>query len=293
MESKELQPVQTTSNGSLVESEVQRSIAEVQGAIMLAKRFPRDIVAATDRILNACQRRGLAEQALYSYSRGGSEITGPSIRLAEAIAQNWGNIQFGIRELSQQGGESTVETYAWDMETNTRQVKVFQVPHLRVTRSSRKTLDDPRDIYELVANNGARRLRACILGIIPGDIVEDAVAQCEKTIIAKADTGPDAVKKLVDAFSGQGVTKEMIEKKIGRRLDSIAPAQVVQMRKIFISIKDGMSGPADWFHELAVKASASFTMDPKDIKCPDCQKAKIDGACHNPSCPSAVPPGEE
>ena len=81
---------------------------------------------------------GLAQSAVYSYARGGSSVTGPSIRLAEMLAQNWGNIQYGIRELSSENGESTVEAFAWDVETNTRQTKVFQVPHIRYTRNGSK-----------------------------------------------------------------------------------------------------------------------------------------------------------
>ncbi|TQF18085.1 hypothetical protein FJU44_20095, partial [Acinetobacter baumannii] len=129
----------------------------------------------------------------------------------EMLAQNWGNIQYGIRELSSENGESTVEAFAWDVETNTRQTKVFQVPHIRYTRNGSKKLTDPRDIYELVANNGARRLRACILGVIPGDVIDDAVNQCEKTIHASADTSPEAVQKLVVAFEQFNVTKKDIE----------------------------------------------------------------------------------
>jgi hypothetical protein len=78
-----------------------RQIAEVQAAMMIARANPRDPIAAVDRILNACSRPGLAESGMYQYSRGGTDITGPSIRLAEAIAQQWGNFQFGIRELEQ------------------------------------------------------------------------------------------------------------------------------------------------------------------------------------------------
>ena len=60
------------------------------------------------------------------------------------LAQNWGNIQYGIRELSSENGESTVEAFAWDVETNTRQTKVFRfhifVIHamdLKINRSTR------------------------------------------------------------------------------------------------------------------------------------------------------------
>ena len=156
------------------------------------------------------------------------------------LAQNWGNIQYGIRELSSENGESTVEAFAWDVETNTRQTKVFQVPHIRYTRNGSKKLTDPRDIYELVANNGARRLRACILGVIPGDVIDDAVNQCEKTIHASADTSPEAVQKLVVAFEQFNVTKKDIEDYIQRRLDAITAANIVALRKIFTSLRDGM-----------------------------------------------------
>ena len=235
---------------ALVETASRREMAEVQGMIVLAKQFPRDEKRALDRILNACARPTMAEVAVYEYSRGGSPVTGPTIRVAEMIAQNWGNLQFGIRELEQRHGESTVEAFAWDLETNTRQSKVFQVPHLRHTRNGTTVLKDPRDIYEMVANQGARRLRACILGVIPGDVVEAATEQCEQTMRTKIDITPKSLKVMLDKFAAYGVTKEQIEARIQRRLDTITPAQFVNLRKIYNSLKDEMSKPEDWFPKL-------------------------------------------
>ena len=132
------------SNNAVAAAESDRAVQEVQASMIIAKKFPRDSMKALDRIINACTRPTLAETALYSYPRGGQEVTGPSIRLAEALAQEWGNIQFGIRELSSANGASTVEAFAWDMETNTRQVKVFQVGHQRYSRSGGlQELKDP------------------------------------------------------------------------------------------------------------------------------------------------------
>lgn len=235
--------------GVLGDAVAQREIAEVQAAMAIAKRFPRNQAKALDRILVACQRPTLAESALYSYARGGTDITGPSIRLAEVAAQQWGNITFGIRELDQRTGESTVEAFAWDLETNTRQTKTFQVKHYRHTKKGGYNLSDPRDIYELVANQGARRLRACILGIIPGDIIEAAVQECESTLKAKADISPEAVKKMVEVFAPYGVTKEMLETRIQRKLEGITPAQIISLRKVYNSLKDGMSKSLDWFDD--------------------------------------------
>lgn len=234
-------------SSAVVEIEQSKAIAEVQAAMVIAKRFPRNPIAAADRILNDCTRPKLAESALYSYSRGGSEITGPSIRLAEAIAQKWGNIQSGIKELERKFGESTVEAYAWDLETNTKMSKTFTVKHIRHTKKGDYKLEDPRDIYELVANDGARRQRACILGVIPGDVVEAAVAQCEATLTASADTSPENIKRLISAFADFKITQEMLEKRIQCRMDAIKPAQVVTLKKIYTSLRDGMSTAGTWF----------------------------------------------
>lgn len=241
-------PAQARVGGNAVaQTDQQRAIAEVQAAMMIARMNPRDPIVAMDRILNACARPTLADAAVYTYSKGGSDVSGPSIRLAEAMAQSWGNIQFGIRELDQQGGESTVQAYAWDVETNTRREITFQVPHVRFTRKGSYDLKDPREVYELVANQGSRRLRACILAVIPGDVTEAAVAQCETTMKSKADTSPEAMQKMVAAFADFGVTKEQIEKRIQRRLDAIQPAQVVNLKKVYASLRDGMSAVSDWF----------------------------------------------
>ncbi len=243
-----------------------REMAEAIAAMQMAKMCPRDVVAARDRILNSCTRPKLAEGACYTYSRGGTDVTGPSIRLAEMLAQNWGNMSFGIRELEQRNGESTCEAFAWDMETNARQTKVFQVPHIRHTKKGDTRLTDPRDIYELVANNGARRLRACILGVIPGDIVEEAVEACDRTLATRFEVTPERLKKMLEAFAQYGVTKEQIEARVQCHVDAIKPAQLANLGKIINSIKDGMSKAEDWFEKPAEKPAAEAAKPRKSLR---------------------------
>lgn len=243
-----------------------REVAEIQAGMVIAQRFPRNELAAMDRIINACTRPSLAESALYEYSRGGSKITGPSIRLAEVIAQNWGHIHMGVRELAQANGESTVEAYAYDVQTGTRDNKVFQVRHWRDTKGGGYKIEDGRDIYELVANVGARRKRACILAVIPGDVVEAAVEQCEKTLLIKSEVTPERLKEIVAVFAGFGVSVAAIEKRIQRRMEAMTPGQMLNLRKIANSIRDEMSAPADWFDlndGAAVQTAAPITEEPK------------------------------
>ncbi len=229
-----------------------REVAETQAMFLMAERFPRDEVAAMDRILNAFSRPTLAEKAEYQYARGGSDISGPSIRAAEAMAQQWGNLDSGWRELSRGTNErgvmfSEVEAYCLDLQSRNRKRLVFILPHWRDTRKGGYALTDERDIYELCANQAQRRLRACILASIPSDVTEAAMSQAATTLKAKADTSPEAMAKMVEAFEPFGVTKAHIEKRIQRRLDAIQPAQVVTLKRIYASLRDDMSTAADWF----------------------------------------------
>lgn len=201
-----------------------------------------------NRILNACKRRSLAEQAVYEYPRGGENVTGPSIRLAEVMAQNWGNLDFGITELEQKNGASTVMAYCWDLETNTRQTKIFTVPHIRQTRHGAKALDGSPDIYEMVANQGARRMRACILGIIPGDVVDAAVAACEKTLLGGDEPLIDRVRKMAQAFQEDfGVPLESLEKYIGCKTEAFTIQSVVKLRGVYTALKEGRASREQYF----------------------------------------------
>lgn len=242
---KTQEPAQSKSVlGSVLQT---KAAAEVQAAVFLAKQFPRDQVAACDRILNACQRSSLAKNAMYEYNRGGSVIKGPSIKLVEVIAANWGNIQYGTRELERNENESVMQAYAWDLETNTHHAIEFVVPHKMKAKGDFKTLDDPRDIYENVANMGSRRVRACILRVIPSDVVESAVDQCNKTLKASVDITDESMKILLAKFKEFNISKSQIEKRIQRRFETIQPGQWISLRSIYASLIDGMSVPEDWF----------------------------------------------
>lgn len=226
-----------------------RAIAEVQASMAIAKRFPRDEYAAYTRIMNACKRPSLAENAAYAYPRGGQTVTGPSIRLAEVLANAWGNIDYGYREVGSGPGYTDVEAYAFDKESNSRSCRTFRVQHIRSTRQGNKNLTDPRDVYELVANQASRRIRACILQIIPGDVTEEALKACETTIKKSGGDAPlvDRVRKMAAVFQEYGVTTEMLERRLGHKLDATIEQELVQLRRIYTSIKDGAAKREEFF----------------------------------------------
>jgi hypothetical protein len=233
----------------LVESERSRATEEVQAMLVIAKRFPRDEIKAESKVITACQRKSLAERATYLYPRGGEKVTGPSIRLAEVLAQNWGNLEYGFRELQRCDGYSVVESFCWDMETNTRVKRTLTVDHrIGLKGGAFKKLTDSRDIYEQVANQAQRRVRACILEIIPGDIVEKAVGVAKKTLVSGAgEPLIDRIKKMVVAFQGISVPQEKIDKHLGHPVAECSHEEIADLLEIYNSVKEGHSRREDWF----------------------------------------------
>lgn len=235
-------------NQGIVSVESERAIAEVKAKLILARQFPRDKNAAYADLMDACSRKIVAENAEYAYPRGGQTVSGPSIRLAEEIARCYGNIEYGIRELSQKEGFSEMEAYAWDLETNTRSSQHFTVVHKREKSGSMVSLKTDRDIYEKTANDGARRVRSRILAIVPPEFVEGAVEQCKKTLSGKTDEPlKDRIRKFVATFSKLNVSKELLEKRLGYSVDNMTIEDLAEYTKIYNSMKDNMTVIKDWF----------------------------------------------
>jgi hypothetical protein len=250
-ESGELSVRRPTSAGPGTDVLIMRSAQEVQAMVAVAQRFPRDEQRATERILKACERFRVADDAEYEYTRGGETVTGPSIRLAEVMARNWGNMDFGFVEVDQAGNESHILAYAWDLETNTRASRQFKQPHIR-SRSEKKggnvLLTDPRDIYELVANFAQRRVRASVLALIPGEIQELAIDRCHKTI-KENDKRPmvEKIQSVIDSFGPFGVTINVLEVFLRHSIGQTTERELLRLRRIFNSLKDGIAKPEEIF----------------------------------------------
>lgn len=296
------QPLAEHVNAGTIEIESSRAIAEAQGKLVIAKRFPRDEARAYAKIIESCKRRGLAEEATYAFPRGGQTVSGPSIRLAEELARTWGNIDYGIRELSRKDGVSEMEAYAWDLETNTSSSQKFTVRHIRDTRGGGQALTDERDIYELTANQGARRLRARILAILPPDIVEAALGECKKTLAGNNDVPiADRIRRMVRSFEKYGVSAAMIEARLGHSMDNTLPDELAELHEIFNSIKNGVSKAGDWFGgaakpepqvAAAALAPAPAPATPAEAEPPAQAKPRAAKAKAEPAPPAAEPAPE-
>lgn len=227
-------------NQGAVAIETERAIAEAQGQLTLAKRFPRDLNAAHAELMMACKSPAFAATAFYSKPQGGGRVEGPSIRMAEEIARVYGNIQYGNRELSRDDTKSEVEIFFWDMEKNNYVKRQKTVLHVIDTKEGPRKMRDQTQIDQKINNVASKEVRGLILAGVAKWLVADAVAECKKTIAGNNDEPLDVrVRKMTQAFAKYGVKPEHLEKYLGHGLDSILLDELVDLQGTFNLLKDG------------------------------------------------------
>jgi hypothetical protein len=255
---------------------------EIQSAVVLARRFPRNEDQAFAALMKACSRSSFAEDAEYSFPRGDKEVTGASVYLAREAARVWGNIRYGLTLLRDDEDSRDIEGWAWDLETNTKTTAQDSFRKLVQRKRDGKTKwvpADERDLRELTNRRGAILVRNCILQLLPSDLIDDAISKSRETVEKRAQQDPDGErKKILLAFGSIGVTPEMLGAYLKHTLVQCSPAEIANLRAIFKSIRDGNS---TW-DEYVNGGTASTNGSSRTVGMP---KAKASE--------SAVAPGED
>lgn len=228
--------------GQATAVEQSRAVAEVQGAILVAQRCPRNVPGAVAEMEQSCNQKHLADKAFFSVPRAGATVNGPSVHLARELARVWGNVQYGVSEMRRDdaGGQSEMKAFAWDVQTNTRVETTFVVPHMRDTKSGAKKLTSMDDIYNSNANAGARRVRECIFSILPPWFVENAKELCQKTLEHGGGVPlPQRIAAIVKAFDELDVTVDQLEQRAGKSTAKWTARDVAQLTTVGGSLRRG------------------------------------------------------
>ena len=150
--------------------------------------------------------------------------------------------------------DSICSAYEWDIENNIRRTTTFSVPHYRDTKQGKKRLLDDRDIYEMCANQASRRMRGCILQVVPGDLVDLALSECEKTLQANLGTVQEQAAKWGKLFEKEYAVKpESIVKYLGSRPETWTQNDIFRLRKLYNALQDNMTTVEEAFPEMAAK----------------------------------------
>lgn len=226
--------------GQATAVEQSRAVAQVQAAVVMARQFPRSQQRAITEMEEACGRMELASRAFFKFPRGRETVTGASVYLARELARIWGNVEYGLNELRRDDvhGQSEMQAYAWDMETNARSARVFIVEHARDTRrDGRVKLTELRDISDNNNNLGARAVREMIYAVLPQWFTDKAQAICRET--QNNGGGVPLVERRARAIKGFGqarITQAELEAHVGASVDEWTHADVSDLENLYRSL---------------------------------------------------------
>lgn len=188
--------------------------AEVDQQIATARALPRQPARVMQAILGlATLDERTAEECIYALPRGGKPIKGPSIRLAEIIASQWGNCRIGARLVHVDRFEKFVEAEGvfHDLETNAATTARVR---RRIVDKSGKVFND--DMIVITGNAAASiAKRNAILGAVPKAVWRKAYDAVESVIAGDATTLVVRREKAMKAFAAFGVSPERVCEAIG------------------------------------------------------------------------------
>lgn len=194
--------------------------ADIDVQISTAKAYPRDIKKFHDRAMSmATLTPAIAESCNFGVPRGGKIIQGPSVRLAEIIFSNYGNLRGGARVVMNDGRWVTAQGVMHDMETNvfmSIEVKKSIMQHEKkwVNGKSVKTgrmvqmNDDMQTLIGAVCCSIA--FRNVTFKVVPKGIWFDIYEEAKKVALGSAATLVDRRNKALDYFRGLGIKDEQI-----------------------------------------------------------------------------------
>lgn len=246
----------TGASSEATKIEQARAVAEVAAAIQVAQTFPRNLDAVKANMVMLCASFAVAQEAFYAVPNRGS---GMSVHLARELVRLYGNVDYGVRELSRTSGQSEMQAWAWDQETNTRTTRSFIQPHQRSIKGGRvQELTDMNDIYLSNQNTGAKAVRECIFAVLPGWLKADAGKLLEETL--KRGEGKPLAERITDAvaaFGGRSVTAAQLERHVGKKSATWSEDDVAQLLRVWQSItRDGIS-VAEFFPDEPVQLPAA------------------------------------
>ncbi len=237
--------------------------ANVEARAIVAQKFPRNIDQVRQDLLKDCKRKSFAAAAIYALPFGGEDskpVTGPSIRFAEACLQHLGNIDVDVLPIYEDAQRIIQQVSVVDLEKNNRIVGVVNVEK---TVERRYPPDDPSDVVGTrknsrgklnyicrageremrpkVAAEVSKAMRTAVLRLVPAWLKDEALEQIHKTSVAEVAEDPDAHRKaIIDGFATVGVRAASLATYLGHDLGESSPAELVELRAVFLGIKEGM-----------------------------------------------------
>lgn len=192
----------------------QQTRAEVDIAISTARNFPRNIGEAADQMTSmATLTQDVAEGCFYVLPRGGKDLAGPSVRLAEIIATSWQHMRAATRIVDEGPTFVVVEGAAHDLQTN-NMVSV-QVRRRIQYKDGTRYNDDMINVTIMAA--AAIAYRNAVLKCVPRTIWEGAYNAARQMAVGDIKTLEERRTKAMKYFTETlNIPEERVLARLGK-----------------------------------------------------------------------------
>ncbi len=258
------------------------SKAEIDQQITTAKTYPRSVNRAVQSILSLVTiDEDAAEEATYALPRGGKPITGPSIRMAEIVAGQWGNCRVGARVVHIDRAEKYVEAEGvfHDLETNT--ATTARVRRRISDKNGRLFSDD----MIIVTGNAACAIakRNAILGGVPKAVWRKAYDAAIDVVKGDQKTLAERRAAVFKAFAAFGVKPEQLFAALGiAGEDDITLEHIPTLTGMRAALKSGEETVETMFGSAGGKAAAGGERKSTRDKMQDIADRKDKGGSDKP-----------
>jgi hypothetical protein len=221
--------------------------AEVDQQVATARALPRMIsrVVANIKTLATLDEQA-CEECIYALPRGGKPIKGPSIRLAEIVASQWGNCRVAARVVHVDRLEKFVEAEGvfHDLETNT--ATTARVRRRLSDKQGRLFNDDMIGVTSNAACAIAKR--NAILGGVPKAAWRQAYDAVESVLAGDLKTLAERRQLALKTFAAFGVTPERIFKALGvAAIDDVTLEHMGTLTAMRATLKNGEASVEEMF----------------------------------------------
>ena len=234
-----------------------QSRAEIDIQISTAKKFPRNQVRAKEKAISVVSKKEVAETCIYSLPRGGSNITGPSVHLANIIASLYGNLRVDSKIVEIGDTMLTAQSICMDLESN--YAKRTEVKRRITTKRGEKFTDD----MIVVTANAALSIasRNAIMQVVPRSFTDDIFNAAQKVIVGDLSTKEKLIARRTEVLQNfkdnYNVTEEEIVNALGvSGVNNINESKLTDLIGLAQAIRDGDTTVAEIFGRNTDKSAA-------------------------------------
>lgn len=233
--------------------------AEINQGVATAKRYPRrGLKAIAEAITSlATLDDSFAAECMYSLKRGDKPITGASIRFAEMVRSQYGNIRVAARFVRIDADDPEraaviVEAVALDLENNQSEI----IPNRRSIMTSGKYGKKPSmysaDMINMTVNAATSLARRnAILAVVPKAVWIGAYQRVIQVLQGDAKTLDQRRTAFVEAFGRKGVDPKDVFAALGvKAIEEIMLEHMPALAGFATAIADG-EPPASVFGRVA------------------------------------------